>query len=136
MTRLVLVLVLVAAAVAACGGGDDDDAAAPAGEVITQTSAPPAETGEAPEGATGATATDGKTLFTQNCSGCHTLADAGTTARVGPNLDETTPTFERVVEMVTNGGGGGLGVMPAFKGSLSEEKIEAIARYVSENAGK
>jgi mono/diheme cytochrome c family protein len=30
----------------------------------------------------------GKTLFSQNCGGCHTLADAGTVANVGPNLDD------------------------------------------------
>jgi mono/diheme cytochrome c family protein len=133
MTRLAPFVVLLALACAACGGGDDDETAAPPGEVITQTTAPPAETG----GSTTVTepAADGRTLFKENCSGCHTLADAETTGKVGPNLDETKPTFERVTVMVTNGGGGGLGVMPAFKGSLSEDKIEAIARYVSENAG-
>jgi mono/diheme cytochrome c family protein len=35
-----------------------------------------------------ADANAGKTLFSQNCGGCHTLADAGTTATVGPNLDD------------------------------------------------
>ncbi len=30
----------------------------------------------------------GKQLFTENCGSCHTLADAGTRGRVGPNLDE------------------------------------------------
>jgi len=29
----------------------------------------------------------GKVLFTQKCGSCHTLADAGTTGQVGPNLD-------------------------------------------------
>ena len=29
----------------------------------------------------------GKELFTQGCGSCHMLADAGTTARIGPNLD-------------------------------------------------
>jgi mono/diheme cytochrome c family protein len=29
----------------------------------------------------------GKELFTQKCGSCHTLADAGTTGNVGPNLD-------------------------------------------------
>jgi cytochrome c6 len=131
--RLVVVLLLVAAVGGGCGG-DDDDSAAPA-EVITQTTAPPAETdGGATE--TEAAAADGRALFRQNCSGCHTLADAGTTGKVGPNLDEAKPSLERVRVMVTNGAGGGLGVMPAFKGSLSEDKIEAIARYVSQNAGK
>lgn len=30
---------------------------------------------------------NGKTLFTQKCGSCHTLADAGTQGQVGPNLD-------------------------------------------------
>jgi mono/diheme cytochrome c family protein len=30
----------------------------------------------------------GKALFIQNCGSCHTLADAGTTGMVGPNLDD------------------------------------------------
>jgi mono/diheme cytochrome c family protein len=30
----------------------------------------------------------GKALFTKNCGACHTLADAGTTGTIGPNLDE------------------------------------------------
>jgi len=35
----------------------------------------------------GANAGKGKELFVQNCASCHTLADAGTVANVGPNLD-------------------------------------------------
>ena len=34
----------------------------------------------------------GKALFTQKCGACHTLADAGTSGKVGPNLDSA---FER-----------------------------------------
>jgi mono/diheme cytochrome c family protein len=32
--------------------------------------------------------TQGKQLFISGCGSCHTLADAGTTATVGPNLDD------------------------------------------------
>ena len=38
--------------------------------------------------AKGGDATRGKTLFTKNCAGCHALADAGSVANVGPNLDD------------------------------------------------
>jgi cytochrome c6 len=132
MTRVVAVLA-VAAALAGCGGDDDGDGAAPPGQVITQTTAPPAETG----GATtqGDAPVDGRAIFLQNCSGCHTLADAGTTGKVGPNLDEAKPSFERAVMMVREGGGGGLGVMPKFEGTLTPEQIDAVARYVSDAAG-
>ena len=35
-----------------------------------------------------ATRARGKALFVQTCGACHTLADAGTTGTVGPNLDD------------------------------------------------
>ena len=132
MMRAVALLALVAA-LAGCGGGDDGDSAAPPAEVITQTTAPPAETG----GSTtqGEAPVDGREVFLQNCSGCHTLADAGTTGKVGPNLDEAKPTYERALTMVRDGGGGGLGVMPKFEGTLTPEQIDAVARYVSDAAG-
>jgi outer membrane protein assembly factor BamB/cytochrome c5 len=75
--------------------------------------------------------TTGKTAFTSNCAGCHTLSEAGTTGSVGPNLDELMPDFALVQKQVTNGGGG----MPAFGGTLTKAEIEAIAKYVSTVAG-
>ena len=84
---------------------------------------------------TGVTAekpTDGKSIFTANCGSCHTLADAGTTGKVGPNLDDAKPPKELVVQRVTNG----RGVMPSFKDSLDEQQIQAVADYVSSAAGK
>jgi len=77
--------------------------------------------------------TDGKTVFaTAGCTGCHTLKAAGSTGTVGPNLDEAKPSKELVIDRVTNGQGG----MPSFKGQLSEAQIQAVADYVSSNAGK
>ena len=84
---------------------------------------------------TGATAeqpTDGKSIFTANCGSCHTLADAGTTGTVGPNLDQAKPTKDKVATQVANGGG----AMPAFKDSLDPKQIDAVADYVSSAAGK
>ena len=76
--------------------------------------------------------TDGKTVFaTAGCTGCHTLKAAGSTGTVGPNLDEAKPSKELVIDRVTNGQGG----MPSFKGQLSEAQIQAVADYVSSNAG-
>lgn len=88
--------------------------------------ASPPSTGAAP-----AAPSEGKALFVQNCSGCHTLADAGTTGKVGPNLDQAKPTRERALAMLENGGGTGLGVMPSFKGTFSAAQLEAVADYVS-----
>jgi mono/diheme cytochrome c family protein len=84
---------------------------------------------------TGVTAerpTDGKSIFTANCGSCHTLADAGTSGAVGPNLDDAKPTKDLVVQRVTNG----QGQMPSFKGSLDADQIDAVADYVSSAAGR
>ena len=75
--------------------------------------------------------TDGKSIFTTSCGACHTLADAGTTGTIGPNLDESMPSKELVVDRVTNG----KGAMPSFKDSLDPAQIEAVADYVSTAAG-
>jgi len=85
-------------------------------------------------GATGSEAV-GKEIFTSvaqpSCATCHTLADAGATGTVGPNLDTAKPSSDLVVDRVTNG----LGGMPSFSGSLSEEEIQEVAAYVSAAAG-
>ncbi|HXF97268.1 MAG TPA: cytochrome c, partial [Gaiellaceae bacterium] len=72
-------------------------------ETTTET-APPAEEGN-PEA--------GKQVFLGpgGCGACHTLADAGTSGTVGPNLDEAKPSFELALDRVTNG----KGAMPSFK---------------------
>jgi mono/diheme cytochrome c family protein len=104
--RLTLAAVLVAF-VAGCGGsGGDSDAPA--------------------------TASGGEKLFTDNCSSCHTLAAAGASGKVGPNLDQLRPGPDLVTRQVNSGGG----AMPSFKGKLSDDQIKQIADYVSANAGK
>jgi cbb3-type cytochrome c oxidase subunit III len=78
--------------------------------------------------------TDGAAIFKAECAGCHTLAAAGATGTVGPNLDQLASklTLAIVVRQVTNGGA----VMPPFKGVLSAAQIQAVAKYVSSSAGK
>ena len=75
---------------------------------------------------------DGKTIFQSECASCHTLAAAGATGTVGPNLDQLKPAQAIVIHQVTNGGA----VMPPFKGKLTPAQIAAVADYVSSNAGK
>jgi mono/diheme cytochrome c family protein len=64
--------------------------------------------------------------FGASCAACHTLAAAGATGTVGPNLDSTGTTVEVAVEIIRDG----RGVMPAFSGMLTDEKIRALAEYV------
>jgi outer membrane protein assembly factor BamB len=68
----------------------------------------------------------GEDVFTTSCGSCHTLAAAGTTGQVGPNLDQNTAPLSAIEEQVRNGGGG----MPAFEGQLSDQQIDAVAQYV------
>jgi len=82
--------------------------------------------------APGNVGTNGAAIFKANCSSCHTLAAAGATGTVGPNLDQLKPAMAIVVHQVTNGGT----IMPAFKGKLSAAQIQAVAKYVSSSAGK
>jgi cbb3-type cytochrome c oxidase subunit III len=76
--------------------------------------------------------TNGAAIFKTNCASCHTLAAAGATGTVGPDLDQLKPALAVVVRQVTNGGA----IMPAFKGKLTAAQIQAVAKYVSSSAGK
>ena len=117
----------VAAYVAKCGGvpecGVQAAKPAPGGGAKPKPGGPPAK---------GGAQTEGKQVFTANCGACHTLADAGTSGQVGPNLDDVQPEKADAQEQVENGGGG----MPAFEGQLSDAQIEAVAAYVADAAGK
>jgi cbb3-type cytochrome c oxidase subunit III len=80
----------------------------------------------------GAGGNDPKLLFESNCGSCHTLADAGTSGAVGPNLDQAKPSLQKAITQITNGGGG----MPPFKGQLSEKQIRALAQYLVRVTGR
>jgi sulfite dehydrogenase len=108
----------------------------PHSEEATQTQGE--ETGEEPPASTEQTTTTGPSepagdaaageavFASAGCVGCHTLKAAGSTGNVGPNLDEAKPDVALVVDRVTNG----KGVMPSFKGQLSEKQIQDVAAYV------
>ncbi len=155
MRRTVLVLVLLVAAfgVIAAGCGQEQEQSATPETVegeLTPTETTETETTETETTATetGTTETEttettpalegdpvaGKEVFlgASACGGCHTLADAGATGAVGPNLDDTQPSEELVVDRVTNGQGG----MPSFSSTLSEQQIADVAAYVSSVAGQ
>jgi cytochrome c551/c552 len=94
----------------------------------TETETAPTETADAAGGDTVA----GKAIFLEaGCTGCHTLADAGATGTLGPNLDEASPSADKVVERVTDG----KGAMPSFAGSYTAQEIQDVAAYVSSVAG-
>jgi mono/diheme cytochrome c family protein len=133
-----LLFVSMMTAVVVATGGEEHEEAAAEGTQAGGTESEPAETetgtgGETqPGGAAEGDAAAGEQVFASaGCASCHTLAAANASGTVGPNLDEAKPPASLVVERVTNG----MGVMPSFKGQLSEQQIEDVAAYVSESAG-
>jgi mono/diheme cytochrome c family protein len=66
-----------------------------------------------------------KQLFGAACGPCHTLADAGTSGQIGPNLDDLAPDRARVLDAIRSGPGR----MPADR--LAGPKAQAVAAYVA-----
>lgn len=98
-------------------------------------------------GTTTADTARGEVLFKQKCGTCHTLARAGTTAQVGPNLDdafasareagEESETIEGVVkaqvEYPRPNNGNAAVSMPADV--VTGQDLDDVAAYVGEWAG-
>ncbi|HXV57535.1 MAG TPA: cytochrome c [Gaiellaceae bacterium] len=114
-------------AAAACGGGDETQ---PAPETVEGTV--PAQTGGGDDDGGGGGDVEGdpeagaEVFASAGCGSCHTLSDAGTSGSVGPNLDESSASYDQALAQIQNGGGG----MPAYSGQLSEEEIVNVAAYV------
>jgi mono/diheme cytochrome c family protein len=135
--RTLLLALVLLLGLAACGGGDDDEAgdeptvtetdgATTDGTTTDGATTDGATTGEDDEGAGDPEA--GAEVFAQaGCGSCHVLAAANSNGSIGPDLDEASPSFDKVVERVTEGSG----AMPAFRDQLSEEQIRDVAAYVS-----
>ena len=66
------------------------------------------------------------------CGVCHTLQAAGSKGLIGPNLDQLKPQIPQIIYTVTNG----IGVMPAYDGTLTTEEIEAVAHYIFNSTNK
>jgi cytochrome c oxidase subunit 2 len=91
-------------------------------------------------GAGGGAAPDGKAIFTgaANCKTCHTLADAGATGTVGPNLDKAVPKLSKafIKESIVNPdahvtAGYSPGIMPSnFADTLGDSGVNAVVNYL------
>lgn len=82
---------------------------------------------------------EGAVLFSERCSGCHTLAAAGAEGSAnralrnqGPNLDERVETPEDVLFAIQNGGFSGA-IMP--QNIVVGDEADAVADFVAEYAG-
>jgi len=81
----------------------------------------------------------GAVLFSERCSGCHTLTPAGTQGSAnravrtqGPNLDQRTESYDDVLFAIRNGGFSGA-IMP--QNIVTGEDAVKVAKFVSEYAG-
>ncbi len=83
---------------------------------------------------------EGAVIFSERCSGCHTLTPAGTegtanrSERVqGPNLDQRQETMADVIYAIRNGGFSGA-IMP--QNIVVGADVEKVAAFVSKYAGQ
>jgi mono/diheme cytochrome c family protein len=82
---------------------------------------------------------DGAVLFSERCSGCHTLTPAGTQGSAnralrvqGPNLDQRRVNYEDALFAIRNGGFSGA-IMP--QNIVVGDDAEAVARFVEQYSG-
>lgn len=82
---------------------------------------------------------NGAVLFATRCSGCHTLAAAGTQGTgnrsvrtQGPNLNQRTETYDDALFAIQNGGFSGA-IMP--QNIVVGDQAKAVARFVAKYAG-
>ena len=89
-------------------------------------------------------ATNGATLFkSQGCDGCHTFQPAGSTAKVGPDLDKLAqyaktagmPLADFTHESIQNPGAyvekGYQNIMPNFGQTLTPQQISDLVAYLT-----
>lgn len=128
MRAVALIFAALALVLAGCGGEKTTSPTATEQQGTIDTGT---DTGGGGGGATGDAAAGKSVYASAGCGSCHTLSDAGSSGSIGPNLDDSKPDADLVVERVTNG----QGAMPSFKDKLSEQEIADVAAYVSESAG-
>lgn len=82
----------------------------------------------------------GAELFATHCSGCHTLAAAGTQGSgnrgertQGPSLNQRTETYEGALFAIQNGGFSGA-IMP--QNIVVGDEAKAVAKFVAKYAGQ
>ena len=82
---------------------------------------------------------DGAVLFSERCSGCHTLQAAGTQGsgnrnlrNQGPNFDQRQVSYEDALFAIRNGGFSGA-IMP--QNIVVGDDAEAVARFLEQWSG-
>jgi cytochrome c oxidase cbb3-type subunit 3 len=83
-----------------------------------------------------ALATEGATIFADNCAACHMEDGSGDRTQGAPKLTDAIWLYggsrEKIIETVTKAR---FGVMPNWNARLSEDEIRAVAYYVHSRGG-
>jgi mono/diheme cytochrome c family protein len=126
-SALVCLAAGAAAALLALGCGDDS------GDTATSSGAPEQPVTEQP---LTEAQLHGRDLFQQKCGTCHTLAAAGTTGQIGPDLGDIPLTEQDVLVAIRTGGGrrshgegGRTGNMP--RNLVTGKDARDVAAFVS-----
>jgi mono/diheme cytochrome c family protein len=134
-------LVVATAAFAWMNAADEQDTRE--AEQAEEAAQAPAEEGGGGETTTTTASVNGEEVFNSaGCSGCHTLAAAGSTGTTGPNLDDALkgkPTDFIEQSIVDPNAEIAKGyppdVMPQnFGDTLSPEELDAVVQYLSESS--
>jgi len=131
MRRALVALALVAVAVGLAGCGSRGTTRA-LPETVEGTLPKATQEPLAPAAKLTGNPVSGKAVFAKaGCVSCHTLAAAHSTGTVGPNLDQAHPDYRLATTRVTFG----KGVMPSFKGQLTDQQIADVATFVVKSTG-
>lgn len=136
-----ILAVLGATALAACGGGGDRESAA-AGRDTARADAAPATQNQPPAAAT---PVSGPQVYGRTCITCHQANGRGTPGVFPPLAGSPFATGgkARLIRLVLNGMTGPLtvegtrynGVMPPWKGQLTDAEVAAVLTYVRSSFG-
>ena len=90
--------------------------------------------GEAPPKPSNPQLADGWQVFKDHCATCHgTSGGGGAGPKLAGRVVEDYPNIGDQVTVIEDGKGGG--IMPAWKGQLTTQQIEDVARYTRECLG-
>ncbi|MBF6619323.1 MAG: cytochrome c [Patulibacter sp.] len=152
VAAVVVTIVLGGAIVGVGQGGGDSEPPTLAGDGATTTTTTAPSGGTPPPSASesedtpaddapavsGAVADRSRALFSDRCAGCHTLADAESTGRIGPDLDQVVPgrsaakLREDIVDPdAETTDGFPAGRMPSFD-DLGEQQLTELVDYLAE----
>lgn len=134
VAAVAVTVVLGGAALGIAQGGGQSPSPAP---IANDTTGPRTTTGAGAPAISGAAVDRSRALFSDRCSGCHRLADAGASGQIGPDLDAVLPgqsaasIRQSIVDPNAKSTPGfPSGRMPSFAGELSQQQLNELVDYL------